>query len=258
MKTGAGNSLNNIGLFSVRFLQLASSTIVLGTLGYIENGYHFHGSRRSHFVLAQGAISTFYTLCAACLTLIAPQLVFIGVYWFWELIMLLLWVAAFIVDAKVNGDHSCTHNRHTDSYESKRGSLEDYQKYGGEYNPFTGKYTDQLFKHPCRVGKASIAFAGLSFALFLTSTIILGVRVLTPIYKKYGMSGMFMTGTAMNNKLNRIHGLELDHPLDGPDFAQYDAEQQAGEPHDSASSQEYNQEKLNEQPRASGDTAVQA
>ncbi|KAL3229250.1 putative membrane protein [Nakaseomyces bracarensis] len=253
---GAAGTFGDISLFSLRFFQLASAVIVLGTLGYVETGYHFHGSKRSNFVLAQAAISTFYTLCTCLLTLIAPQLILIGLYWSWELIMLLMWVAAFIVDAKVHGDFSCGHNKHTATYESKRGSMEDYQRYGGEYNPYTGKYTDNLFKHPCRVGKASIAFAGLSFVLFLISTSVLGARVLTPIYRKYGMSGMFMSGTSMNNKLNRLHGLTLDQPLDGTDFAQYDAEQQAA--HDSASSQEYNQEKLNEQPRASGDTAVQA
>lgn len=251
---GVLGAFDDAGLFSLRFFQFASSVIVMGTLAYIETGYHFHGSKRSNFVLAQGVISTFYVICTWFLTLVVPQLIFIGIYWFWELIMLLMWVAAFIVDAKIHGDHSCTNNKHTSTYESHRGSEEEYQMYGGEYNPFTGKYTDKLYSRPCRVGKSSIAFAGLSFALFLISTVVLGVRVMTPIYRKYGFSGLFKTGGAMNNKLNRVHGLTLDHPLDATDFAPYDPEQ----PQDTASSQEYNQEKLNEQPRASGDTAVQA
>lgn len=254
----ASSAMKNFGLFSLRFFEFGSAVVVLGTLGYTVHGYHFHGSKRTNFVLAQAAISTFYSLCTCLLTLAVPQLIFVGLYWFWELIMTMLWLAAFIVDAKVQGDHGC-HNRRSTTYEPHRGSQEEFQATNGEYNPFTGKYTTNDYKRPCHTGKASIAFAGLCFVLYLTSTIILGVRVMTPIVKKYGSKGLMMKGSDMNdNSLNRFHGLDLVKPLD--DAYNYDPEQGMGEtaPQDSASSHEYNQEKLNEQPRASGDTAVQA
>ncbi|CCF58631.1 hypothetical protein KAFR_0F00340 [Kazachstania africana CBS 2517] len=192
----------------LRFLQFASTSIVLGLIAFALHSYHNHGSRRANFALAVGAIGVFYCLAVFFLTLIAPQLVLGGIFLIAEIIMTLLFLCGFIVAAKVFGQHSCgTHV--VSSYNPAYGSFADFQSTGGQYDPFKGTYTTKSYTNACRSSKASIAFLGLAFVLSAICCILIGIRVLMPIIRDYGSSGIWKSGTSIGAKLQRATGLDL-------------------------------------------------
>lgn len=202
-----------IGYATLRFFQFASAVIVMSLIAYAIHAYHFHGSKKTNFVLAVGVIGTFYNIALLCCSVIVPKLVYAGIYFFFELVMCLLWFCAFIVDAKVQGDHGCK-VKHVSSYNPKYGSLEQYQDAEGDYNPFTHKYSTKSVKTACQSAKASIAFAGLAWALFLISTIFVGLNILNPVIAHYGSAGMFKTGTSMGTRVDRASALTLVDPIE--------------------------------------------
>lgn len=195
-----------------RFLQFASAVLVMSLLAYAVNDYNFHGSKKTNFALAVGVIGTFYNLIVFALCLLIPQIVLAGVYMTAEIIMCLLWLCAFIVLAKAQGSHSC-HNKTVSIYDPAYGSPESFSETGGQYNPFTNRYTNDGYSKPCRSAKAAIAFAGLNFVLFVLSCIVLGFYVLKPIREQYGSSGQFKTGSFLGTQLDRLSGLFLSRAI---------------------------------------------
>ena len=202
-----------IGFATLRFFQFASAVLVMSLIAYAIHAYGFHGSKKTNFVLAVGVIGTFYNIALLCLSIIVPKLVFAGIYFFFEVVMCLLWFSAFIVDAKVQGDHGCK-VKHITNYNPKYGSLEQFQDSEGDYNPFTGKYSTKSVKTACHSAKASIAFAGLAWALFLISSIFVGLNILNPVIAHYGSAGMFKTGTSMGTRVDRPSALTLVDPIE--------------------------------------------
>ncbi|SMN21339.1 similar to Saccharomyces cerevisiae YDL218W Putative protein of unknown function [Maudiozyma saulgeensis] len=201
-----------IGYAILRFFQFASAVIVMSLLAYAIHSYGFHGSKKTNFVLAVAVISVFYSLAVFFLAIAMPKLVLAGLFFFFEVIMCMLWLAAFIVDAKVQGDHSCK-IRTTDQYNPKFGSLQSFRESGGEYNPFTGKYTTNNQKTACHSAKASIAFAGLAWVLFLLSSVFVGINILTPVISHFGGKGLFKTGSSMGTRVDRASALTLVDPI---------------------------------------------
>ena len=202
-----------MGYATLRFFQFASAVLVMSLIAYAIHAYGFHGSKKTNFVLAVGVIGTFYNIALLCLSIIAPKLVFAGIYFFFEVVMCLLWFCAFIVDAKVQGDHGCK-VKHIPTYNPKYGSLEQFQDADGDYNPFTDKYSTKNVKTACQSAKASIAFAGLAWALFLISSIFVGLNILNPVIAHYGSAGMFKTGTSMGTRVDRPSALTLVDPIE--------------------------------------------
>ncbi|CCH58910.1 hypothetical protein TBLA_0B00670 [Henningerozyma blattae CBS 6284] len=200
-------------LINLRFWEFCSSVLVMSLLAAAMSESHFHGSKRFNFSLAQGAIGTCYSLFVILLPPIVPGLVFAGFYFCWEVIMNLLWLCCFIVVAKVVGEHSC-HNKFTKTYNPKYGSQTRYQETGGEYNPFTNKYTTKRYHVPCNCAKAAIAFAGLSWLLSCFSCIVLWYKVCRPIKASHGRSGLWKTGNSMGVRLHRFTTMTLADDAD--------------------------------------------
>lgn len=221
-KNGNRSCLKLTGYATLRFFQFASAVLVMSLIAYAIHAYDFHGSKKTNFVLSVGVIGLFYNIALFFLAIAVPKLVYAGVYIFWEVVMCLLWFCAFIVDAKVQGDHSCK-IKHTDVYKPKYGSEEAYNESAGEYNPFTHKYTTKAEKTACQSAKASIAFAGLSWALFLISSVFIGVNIMKPIMAQYGTAGLWKSGSSMGTRLDRASALTLVDPVEGA-FAQDDVE----------------------------------
>lgn len=207
-----------VGYGTLRFLQFASAVIVMSLIAYAIHAYNFHGSKKTNFVLAVGVIGVFYNLVLFFLALIVPSLVLAGVYLISEIIMCLLWLCAFIVDAKVQGDHSCKIRR-VSSYTPQYGSESDFLESGGEYNAFTHRYTTSSEKTACQSAKASIAFAGLAWLLFVLSTVFVGINIVRPILNHYGGKGLWKTGTSMDTRVDRASALTLTEPV-GEKYAQ--------------------------------------
>jgi len=217
-----------VGLATLRFFQFASAVLVMSLIAYAIHAYGFHGSKKTNFVLAVGVIGTFYNLAVFVLAIAVPKLVFAGIYFFFEVVMCLLWFAAFIVDAKVQGDHSCK-IKHTAQYNPKYGNLQSFTDSEGDFNAFTNKYTTKTEKTACQSAKASIAFAGLSWALFMISSVFVGLNILNPVIAHYGGKGMFKTGSSMGTRVDRASALTLVDPIEDK-YAPEDVEAAAGVP----------------------------
>ncbi|CAI1886790.1 hypothetical protein SEUBUCD650_0D00360 [Saccharomyces eubayanus] len=190
--------VTGVFLTLLRFSQFVSSVLVMSLLAYAIHAYNDKGNKKTNFTLATGVISVFYLIILGILCLALPTLIYIGMYFCAELIMCLLWLAAFIVLAYAQGRHSC---------KSRNSS-------GGYYDPYSGQYTSSNHRRACNSSQAAIAFAGLTFLLFLTSVVLLGVNVLTPIRRRYKSQGLWRTGASMGTKLHRWSGLALSEPFE--------------------------------------------
>lgn len=224
-----GSFFSRLPLSILRFFQFASAVVVMSLIAFTISDYHFHGSRRANFGLSVGVIGTFYIMAVILLTLIIPKVVLAGPYLIAEIIMTLLWLCGFIVTAKVFGEHSCS-NHFASSFDSSFGSPQQFLQSGGQYNPFTGKYTTNNYHRACQSSKASIAFSGLSFILGCVSCILLGVLVLAPIIKNRSGSGIWKTGSALGTQLHRFSGLTLTQPLSGTYDSTYRPDLETGAP----------------------------
>ncbi|CAI4057070.1 uncharacterized protein SKDI_04G0280 [Saccharomyces kudriavzevii IFO 1802] len=196
--------VTGVFLTILRFLQFASSVLVMSLLAYAIHAYGNRGNKKTNFTLATGVISVFYLIALGILCLALPTLIYIGMYFCAELIMCMLWLAAFVVLAKAQGERSCGNTNAQGLY----------------YNPYSGEYTADRHRRACNASQAAIAFSGLCFVLFLTSVILLGVNVLTPIRRRYKTQGMWKSGASMGTKLHRWSGLALSEPFE--ETAPYD------------------------------------
>ncbi|EJS44438.1 YDL218W [Saccharomyces arboricola H-6] len=196
--------VTGVFLTILRFLQFASSVLVMSLLAYAIHSYGNRGNKKTNFTLATGVISVFYLIALGILCLALPTLIFIGMYFCAELVVCMLWLAAFVVLAKAQGEHSCGRTNAN----------------GLHYNPFSGQYTANSYRRACNSSQAAIAFSGLCFLLFLTSVILLGINVLTPIRRRYKTQGMWRSGASMGTKLHRWSGLALSEPFE--ETAPYD------------------------------------
>lgn len=190
--------VTGVFLTLLRFSQFVSSVLVMSLLAYAIHAYSDRGNKKTNFTLATGVISVFYLIALGILCLALPTLIYIGMYFCAELIMCMLWLAAFVVLAKAQGQHSC---------KSRNSS-------GGYYDPYSGQYTTTNHRRACNSSQAAIAFAGLCFLLFLTSVVLLGVNILTPIMGRYKSQGLWRTGASMGTRLHRWSGLALSEPFE--------------------------------------------
>ncbi|EDO16956.1 hypothetical protein Kpol_1041p14 [Vanderwaltozyma polyspora DSM 70294] len=196
----------------IRFFQFASATLVMSLIAFATRDFHHHSNPKINLGLSVGVISEFYMLCVMIGTLLFPSLVFAGLLFISEAIVMCLYISGFITVAYQVGKHHCR-DRVTDTYNPKYGSLADFNEYGGRYNEFTNKYTDKSFGRACNSLKAATAFAGLNTVLFMVTCTLVGINVMRPITNKYGMSGLFKTGSSMGTKLQRFTGLTLSEPV---------------------------------------------
>lgn len=210
------NKTSGTGGAILRFFQFASAVLVMSLMAYALHNYDYFGSTRANFGLAVGVIGTFYIICVIILVAILPQVVMVGPYLIAECIMCLLWLCAFIVLAKVFGQHSCGSFYVTPNYNPSFGSFTAFQNARGRVNPFTNQYTANQHTTACRSAKTAIAFAGLSFVLFVISCIMLGVNVVMPIVNAHGGLGMWKTGGYLGTRLHRWSGLGLTSSVVNP------------------------------------------
>ncbi|SCU93142.1 LAFA_0F14906g1_1 [Lachancea sp. 'fantastica'] len=204
-----GLAVTDFLLISLRFWQFASSVIVLGLLGYAIKSYDYHGSRKTNYGLAVAAISTFYLLLLSLLGPVLHRFLLPGLYLIMELILMILWLVAFIVLAKAHGSRSCGLST-TSSYQPRYGSFSDFTNSGGSYDPFTSKYTSNPHTRACHSSQASIAFAGLAFVLFVISSILIGLLVMKPLtYRGGGSKALWTPYSNSGLKLNPWTGLRV-------------------------------------------------
>lgn len=196
--------VTGVFLTLLRFSQFASSVLVMSLLAYAIHAYGNRGNKKTNFTLATGVISVFYLIALGILCLALPTLIYIGMYFCAELIVCMLWLAAFVVLAKAQGERSCSNTNADGLY----------------YNPYSGQYTADSHRRACNSSQAAIAFSGLCFVLFLISVILLGINVLIPIRKRYQTQGMWRSGASMGTKLHRWSGLALSEPFE--ETAAYD------------------------------------
>lgn len=203
------SQFTKVGLFSLRFFNFCSSVLVMSLMSAAMSEYGFYGSRRFNFGLAQGCIGTFHSMATIIMPFFFPSMIYAGFYLFWEVVIMMLWLASFIVTAKVVGEHGCN-LKHTDSYDSKHGSVNAFNESSGAYDPFTDKYTTKAHKTACHCAQSAIAFSGLSWALTFVSSCILYFYVCKPIMANHGRSGLWANGNSIGCKLNRFTTLTLD------------------------------------------------
>ena len=137
-------------LISLRMLQFICSVIVLGLLAYVLKGYDYRGSHKTNYGLAVAVISVVYLLLLSVLGAVLSKFLLPGLYLLFEMIMWALWLSAFVVLAKEHGSRSCG-LRNTSSYNPKYGSTSSYQSSGGDYDPFTNRYTTNSYSRPCHL-----------------------------------------------------------------------------------------------------------
>ncbi|CEP64634.1 uncharacterized protein LALA0_S12e03400g [Lachancea lanzarotensis] len=204
-----GLAVTDFMLISLRFWQFACSVIVLGLLAYAMKSYNYHGSKKTNYGLAVGAISTFYLLMLSILGPALHRFLIPGLYLIMELIVTLLWLVAFIVLAKAHGSRSCGLSTNS-SYQPKYGSFGDFTNSGGMYDPYTSKYTTNPHTRACHSSQASIAFAGLAFILFAISSILIGLLVMKPLtYRGGGSKALWTPYSNSGLKLNPWTGLRV-------------------------------------------------
>ncbi|XBW35210.1 hypothetical protein QEN19_000773 [Hanseniaspora menglaensis] len=181
------NWAQNISLTALRCFQFMSSVITLGLTSFVRSSYGRHKTRRQNFSIAVAAISTFYLLVLFFLLVIAQKLIIPGAILICEFLLCLLWLIAFIILADLFGKYSCAtqpaSNFDTAASNNYQGSDPSGYSY---YNPFLSNYTNKTYKNTCRSSKTAIAFAGLSFVLFLLSTIFFYIFVIKRIITDYG------------------------------------------------------------------------
>lgn len=100
--------VTGVFLTLLRFSQFASSVLVMSLLAYAIHAYGNRGNKKTNFTLATGVISVFYLIALGILCLALPTLIYIGMYFCAELIVCMLWLAAFVVLAKAQGERSCS------------------------------------------------------------------------------------------------------------------------------------------------------
>lgn len=184
----------------IRALQFASSVITLGTTAFSRHSYGSFHTEKQNFSIAVSAISTFYLLALLPILLFIRPYIVPGAIFLCEVVLCSLWLCAFIVLADLHGRYTCSaisaSNFDSPTNTPYYGSNPNNYLY---YNKYLGVYTNKSFSSTCRTSKTSIAFAGLSFFLFLFSSILFYLFVMNPITKKYG-------GMKKNfSKSNQIH-----------------------------------------------------
>ncbi|KAL6948515.1 hypothetical protein ACO0QE_000983 [Hanseniaspora vineae] len=185
----------DLPLMFLRLTELATSAIVLGLIAYSTRSYGYHNGK-NNFVIAVSVISIFYILMLY-LTLFALRMIMIpGIFFIFEILLMLLWLAAFIVVAWEHGRNSCSATNFGN---------------GVYYNNYLGSSTSQTYGRACRTAKASIAFAGLAWLLFTISTFLFWKNVIRPIrndqYK--GFSDIWKSSQFMHINMHRMSGLKL-------------------------------------------------
>ncbi|SCV05282.1 LANO_0H04060g1_1 [Lachancea nothofagi CBS 11611] len=204
----AGLALMDFLLISVRFWQFVFSVIVLGLLAYVLKGYSFHGSTKTNYGLAVAAISVFYLLLLCVLAPVLHVFLMPGLYLLMELIMMILWLVAFVVLAKSHGSTSCG-LKQSSSYNSQYGSFQSFQSSGGSYDPYTNRYTSNANTRPCHSSQAAIAFSGITLILFMLTPILIGLLVIKPLVNRGGTKAAWAPYKNVGLKLNPWTGLRV-------------------------------------------------
>ncbi|OEJ88267.1 putative membrane protein [Hanseniaspora osmophila] len=185
----------DLPLMFLRLTELAASAIVLGLMAYSRRSYGVHNGK-NNFVIAVSVISLFYLLMLYAILFALRMIMVPGIFFIYEIILMLLWLAAFIVVAWEHGRSSC--------------SVTDFGN-GTYYNNYLGSLTTQTYGRACRSSKTAIAFAGLAWLLFTISTFLFWKNVIRPIRKDQykGFSDIWKSGSVMNINLHRMSGLKL-------------------------------------------------
>lgn len=174
--TPVGWSSSLILVRAVRIAQFVFTVITLGLTGHMVD-YYWSNSIADYGV-ATSVLSLVYLISIFFATWFAGAFFMAGPLLLCEILLLILWFAAFIALAAEYGDGSC--------------------RVGGYFYP-----------RSCRTGQAAIAMAAISMALYAFSLALLVINSVRPIINSYGSQYLWRTASTMQSTFDQGTGLLL-------------------------------------------------
>lgn len=176
---------------SVRTAQFVFTIVTLGLVGSATHHFWWDGATPGYGV-ATSVLSLVYLICIFLGTWFAGPYFMAGPLLISEIVLLILWVSAFIALGVQFGNGTCAKGIY---------------RY---YSP-----------GPCKTAQASIAMSGVSMLLYAISLSLLVVNSVRPIIVSYGSPYLWSIASEMNATFDRGTGLILSAttaPMDEPEI----------------------------------------